>query len=367
MKPQNRESMKTHAFHAKTAERSKPMKILHLLPELSEGGVERHVLDLTRGLAERGHTVGVISAGGKLVASLPPEVVHHVLPVHRKNLFTGAVSTLKLRSLVLREGWELLHAHSRVPFWIAWWTAFLTGIPWVATAHALYSKNAGIYPLRRAAAAICVSKAVENYLEDFLPLRKEVVYNGLFSQKELEALKNTWQGPENPREKRLLFVGRLTKIKGFHVVLEALKGLDAYPWALDVLGEGPRGEDFLRKTEEEGWSDRVFFHGYRENPGEWMEKSSCLVFPSLQEGMGRVFLEALARGVPVFASRIPALEELVSSEDLLPPGNSEAWRGIFREFFEGTRKAPLPKLRCIPTREAMITASEALYKEILSS
>ena len=341
------------------------LKILHLLPELSEGGVERHVLDLAQGLAERGHRVGVVSAGGRLVSELAPGVVHHTLPVHRKNPYTGLKATLQLRSLVLREGWEILHAHSRVPFWIAWWTASLTKIPWVATAHALYSKNAGIYPLRRADAAICVSRAVESHLGDLLPSRREVIYNGLFSEKELGALKNSWQGPEDPGEKRLLFVGRLTEIKGLQVVLDALKGLDTYPWVLDVLGEGPRGEDYIRKTEEEGWRDRVFFHGFRENPGEWMQRSSCLLFPSLQEGMGRVFLEALARGVPVFASRIPALEEIVPGEDLLPSGDIQAWRGIFREFFEGFRKAPLFKPLWMPAREAMINVTEALYREIL--
>jgi glycosyltransferase involved in cell wall biosynthesis len=341
------------------------LNILHLLPELCEGGVERHVLDLTRGLAEQGHRVGVVSAGGRLASELAPGVVHYTLPVHRKNLYTGLKATLQLRSLALREGWEILHAHSRVPFWITWWAASLTGLPWVATAHALYSKNAGIYPLRRATAAICVSRAVQSYLEDLLPRRREIIYNGLFSEEELVALGNSWRGPEDPGEKRLLFVGRLTEIKGLQVVLDALKGLDTYPWVLDVLGEGPRQEDYLRKVKQEGWESRVFFHGFRENPGEWMQRSSCLLFPSLQEGMGRVFLEALARGVPVFASRIPALEEMVPGEDLLPPGDSETWRGMLRGFFEGSRKAPLFKPLRMPTRETMITATEALYREIL--
>jgi len=341
------------------------LKILHLLPELSEGGVERHVVDLTRGLAEQGHRVGVVSAGGRLVSKLAPDVAHYTLPVQRKNLYTGLEATLQLRTLVLQEGWEILHAHSRVPFWIAWWTTSLTRIPWVATAHALYSKNAGIYPLRRAEGAICVSRAVQDHLEGLLPHRREVIYNGLFSEGELQSLRNSWRGSEDSGEKRLLFVGRLTEIKGLQVVLDALKGLDAYPWVLDVLGEGPRKEDYLRKVEAEGWESRVFFHGFRENPGEWMQRSSCLLFPSLQEGMGRVFLEALARGVPIFASRIPALEEMVPGEGFLPPGDVKAWGGMFREFFKGSRKAPLFEPLRMPTREAMINTTEAFYREIL--
>ncbi len=341
-------------------------KILHILPELDEGGVERHVLDLTRGLAERGHTVGVVSSGGRLERELAPEVAHYTLPVHRKNLFTGIQATLKLRSLVLREEWNALHAHSRVPYWIAWWTASLAGIPWIATAHALYSKNAGIYPLRKANGVICVSEAVENHLENFLPFRRRIIYNGLFSRQELEALKGSWQGPQNPREKRFLFVGRLTRIKGFQVILEALKELppEKYSWTLDVLGEGPLEGEFRRTVERRRWQNRIFFHGYRNDVREWMKRSSCLLFPSLQEGMGRVFLEALALKMPVLASRLPALEELVGTEDLIPPGNPEAWRGALKAYLEDLR--PLSPLdpRQMPAREDMITAHEVLYTEI---
>ena len=61
-----------------------PMNIIHILPEMDEGGVERHVLWLANELAALGHTVTVVSAGGKLEAQLKGVKIVH-LPVHRKN------------------------------------------------------------------------------------------------------------------------------------------------------------------------------------------------------------------------------------------------------------------------------------------
>lgn len=60
------------------------MRIIEVLPELDIGGVERHVIDLANELAERGHDIVVISAGGKMQCQLSQKVSHLCLPVHKK-------------------------------------------------------------------------------------------------------------------------------------------------------------------------------------------------------------------------------------------------------------------------------------------
>ena len=60
------------------------MKIIEILPELDIGGVERHVIDLTKELALRGHDVLVISAGGKMQCQLSEKIAHLDMPVHKK-------------------------------------------------------------------------------------------------------------------------------------------------------------------------------------------------------------------------------------------------------------------------------------------
>ena len=116
-------------FHRKNPERYRlfrehgkaavHLKILQILPELHEGGVERHVLWLSNALAARGNKVFVVSAGGKMVEELRG-VDHLRLPVHRKNPATALWAAYRIARIARTRGVRILHAHSRVPAWIAW-------------------------------------------------------------------------------------------------------------------------------------------------------------------------------------------------------------------------------------------------------
>jgi glycosyltransferase involved in cell wall biosynthesis len=304
------------------------MKVVQLVPGFDEGGVERHVLWLASELAALGHEVLVVTEGGKLEADLPLSVKVRHLPVSRKNPLSGLRCALQLSRWIRREGWQLLHAHSRVPAWIAWWASALSGCPWLMTAHALYSLNAGIAPLRRADGAVCVSEAVRRHLGGRLPERTVVIPNGL------PPARRVWAGEGFPANPRFLFVGRLTRLKGLAVVLEALAGLSDRPWRLDVVGDGPQRAELEALARSLGVSERVFFVGFRDDAEAWMAEAGCLVFPSYNEGMGLVALEAIRMGLPLVASDLEALWPLASG-GLVPPGDVTAWREALAAVMDG--------------------------------
>lgn len=296
------------------------MKILMILPEFEEGGVERHVLWLSTELSALGHTVSIVTAGGRLEEKLPPgvRVVH--LPVHRKNPFTAFFSAVRIAGMARREAFDLLHAHSRVPAWIAWWASALSGKPWIVTAHDRYRKNAAIGPFRKAAGAICVSEAVRSHLEGFLPAKTAVIRNGIPDPAE------RWHPREPDGPFRFLFVGRLTRRKGLHVALSALPSVKESPWVLDILGGGPQREELEAMAASLGLEEKVFFHGFRDDVGTWMAASDCLLFPSFDEGMPLTLMQAIRVGVPVLASDIGPVRELVGGgEGLLAAGDAESW------------------------------------------
>jgi len=291
------------------------LKIAQILPEFHEGGVERHVLWLSNELAASGHQVTVITAGGKLEEKLDPGVNLRKLPVHRKNPATGFYSAFNIAARAKRENWDILHAHSRVPVWIAWWASSMSGVPWVFTAHARYNLNPGLKPFPRAKGAICVSKAVEEHLRSFLPLNRAVIPNGL------PPVESRWER-RGGVVKRLLFVGRLTRIKGLDVLLSALDGLKDQEWELDVVGDGPQRAEFETLSEHLGLSDRVRFHGFQDDPQDWMVGRDLLVFPLLDEGMPLVLMQAIQVGLPVIASDIEPVRELAfEGADLPLPGD----------------------------------------------
>src|SRR3989338_5940246 len=97
------------------------MKIIQILPELKEGGVERGTLDLCLYLQSQGHHVIVISNGGPLVQKLLENKIHHLSwPVHKKNPLTIFRMSQKLRHLIRTEAIDIIHARSRVPAWITY-------------------------------------------------------------------------------------------------------------------------------------------------------------------------------------------------------------------------------------------------------
>ena len=82
------------------------MRIIQILPELDIGGVERHVIDLSNELTERGHDVMVISNGGQMQNQLSGKVLHRDLPVHKKNPITAWRCSGEISSWIRQEGWE---------------------------------------------------------------------------------------------------------------------------------------------------------------------------------------------------------------------------------------------------------------------
>ncbi len=333
------------------------MRILHIVPEFVQGGVERYVIELSKEQIAHGHQVSLATAGGKLEAQLPPEVEVLHLPVQRKNLFTGLYCVYHLAQK--HKQWDIVHAHSRVPAWITWWTSALTGIPWVMTAHAIYSLNAGITPFKHANGVICISEPVKQHLTNYLPARTIVVPNGVRKPSRL------WEGINTSDQPRFLFVGRLTRLKGLDTVLRALAQLQDRPWALDVIGDGPQRAEWETLTTELNLKERVAFHGFRDDVEDWMARSSCLLFPSRHEGMGLVVLEALNTGLPVLASDLEPLRPFATGP-LVPSDDVDAWRKGIEKVLKGEGASPLSAEK-LPTFAETARRTEEFYKGLLLS
>lgn len=134
------------------------------------------------------------------------------------------------------------------------------------------------------------------------------------------------KAPRKARGKRLIFVGRLDAIKGVPLLLEAFETvLKAHPDAyLLIVGDGPARATLEARAK--GLGDAVEFLGYRASediPG-LLDQSDIFVLPSFAEGVPVVFMEAMAARLPVIASRVAGVGELVEdgvSGFTIPPGD----------------------------------------------
>ncbi len=145
---------------------------------------------------------------------------------------------------------------------------------------------------------------------------------------------------------RILFVGQLRRYKGLpHLVMAVKRLRDAgRDIVLDIVGGGPDRQRLLSLISKENLQDAVFLHGELSD-GELDQmygRSRIFVLPSVQsESFGIVLLEAAAHGVPVIASDLPGVRELVKllGGTLVPPGDSDALASALENGLYGS--APL--------------------------
>lgn len=134
---------------------------------------------------------------------------------------------------------------------------------------------------------------------------------------------------------KLLFVGRLAAAKGLPILLRAIARLDGA--TLDIAGDGPDREMLREQTRSLGISDRVKFLGYRSQlqVRELLRRTDIFVLSSFAEGVPVVLMEAMAAGIPVVATQISGIPELVRHEEcglLVSPGDEEATASSIRRL-----------------------------------
>jgi glycosyltransferase involved in cell wall biosynthesis len=110
-------------------------------------------------------------------------------------------------------------------------------------------------------------------------------------------------GPANSLN--LVFVGRLVDWKCLDIAIEAIKSANTKQLSLTVLGDGPMKSGWQQLAKDLGIAAQVNFKGWvsPEEVAEIMGKSDALVLPSVYECGGAVVLEAMAKGIPVIASK----------------------------------------------------------------
>jgi len=124
----------------------------------------------------------------------------------------------------------------------------------------------------------------------------------------------------------LLSVSRLTPQKGIDTAVQALSLLPE-DVVLVVLGEGPERDTIEQLAEEQAVSSRVFLPGRVPDVAAWLRRAAVYVHPARWEGFGLAVLEAMVSGLPVVATNVSSLPELVVDGEtgfLVPPDDPAA-------------------------------------------
>lgn len=168
-------------------------------------------------------------------------------------------------------------------------------------------------------------------------------------------------------------VGRLTAIKGPGVLMAAARTvIERSPQSVFVfLGAGEMLEALQAQAAALGIEGHVRFAGWRPDVARMMSALDCFAFPSINEGMGKALVEAMALGKPVVASRVGGIVDLVDdgvSGFLVPPADPQALADRILFLLENPETARRMAARAAGTAgdysaAAMVRKIEALYAE----
>ena len=308
------------------------MRVIQLLPELNEGGVERGTVELNREFVQQQHESIVISRGGILADTIEKDGGRHLhFDVCSKNPLTAPSRILGLRRLLRELEPDLIHARSRVPAWLCHFARQGLKLPLVTTVHGMNRINRYSRIMTTGDRVICVSEIVRDYVAKGYhldPNQLTVVQRGTdmeyFASTQVE---QNWisnfrkeQGLENAWI--VTGVGRVTWLKDYESLIRAAAILKEEMPDLRLLIVGGVREDkqdyfnSLKKLAEEvGIEDRISWAGNQQKMREIYSLSDVLVNASLKMGnVGRTVVEALAMDCPVLATRWEGLNTVIEDQ-----------------------------------------------------
>ena len=365
------------------------LTIVQMVPELNCGGVEQVTVELASEIARLGHRSIVLSAGGQLAEELQRSGVEHFTwPIRAKSPWTLRV-IWPLRKFLQKASVDIVHAHSRIPAWVADLT--LRTLPsrsrpsFITTAHGLYRPNLFSRVMTRGERVIAISETVQKYLEDSYkdlpPNRVRTIPLGIdteqFSRDFLPSpdwLKK-WQRtyPQLNGCPVITLIGRMVRLKGHADLIEIVEQVrETVPniKALIVGGEDPRRRQYARQIHEEVRERRleqhVIFTGQRNDIREIYSISDVVVglTSNPPEAFGRTTIEALSMGVPVVGYAHGGTGEIL--ERVFPEGLVRVgdWTTAARMISKFIQFPPVVPTEHFYLKSHMLAETVSLYEEL---
>ena len=300
--------------------------ILHLCAPAEVGGLERVIQGLSAELVAQGHRVtvaAVLQPGADASSFLEPLRIAGVETVRIE--VQGRRYLREIRAVgrmldSLRP--DILHTHGYRVDLLHGGGARRRGIATVSTLHGS-SRMGGLShlfewiqerALRRFDGVIAVSQ----------PLMEELQERGVRKER-LHLVPNAWNPPTQPLSRTAAraelgleegdpvmgWIGRLIPIKGCDVFVDALSRISHTDWSAVIIGDGPEREGLVSRVAELGIAERVRFVGAVPEAARFLAAFDLFVLSSRSEGTPMVLLEAMGAGVPVVATRVGGIPDVL--------------------------------------------------------
>jgi glycosyltransferase involved in cell wall biosynthesis len=219
----------------------------------------------------------------------------------------------------------------------------MTGLPIISTCHGFIAndRNLKLYNMLDR----IVLRSFDNIISVSEEIKNGLIKSGINGshvrviKNAVEVNSNNGLSMRNRRDKRQLlnvqgsetvvaYIGRLSQEKGVRYLVQAIVLLsDSYvPVKLLIFGEGPEKKALKDLVKEKSVGGKVIFVGFQGDIENWLPAVDVFVLPSLTEGTPMALLEAMASGIPVVASAVGGVPQVIVSGKngiLVAPGKPE--------------------------------------------
>jgi len=289
------------------------LKILQLVNALTWGGAQILVSDLARSARQAGHTT-VIAAfrDGPLSEPLRREGFE-VRILGEKLLDIGAA--WRLMKLWNEFQPDVVHSHlSRATFWARFLRKWAPKTALVTTIHGFESSGFHFVEKRMASLSdhilfpsAFLAEWYEKKIRKLPTGRKSVIYPGVRAGETPRKM-----FIDSDRRIRIGMLSRLHRVKGIDVLFEACAGLCArYPLQIVIGGDGKERDNLEEQAQRLGISAHIEWAGPISSPKAFLNTLDIFAAPSREESFGITICEAMERGLPVVASRVGGIPEIL--------------------------------------------------------
>ena len=359
--------------------------IMQIIPELGAGGAEQGCIDIAAEIVKAGAQAIVVSNGGYRISELARCGAMHIdMPVHSKNPVVMWRNIGRLKKIIKRYNVGIVHARSRAPAWSGWRACKGTDAHFMTTCHAPYNIQNEAKRLYNGSIAqgeivIAISDYVAAYLKDNYTIdveRIRVIHRGIplerfhptaVTAERMINLTTAWRIPDGANI--IMLPGRLTRWKGHHVLIDALKKLGRKDVFCVMVGADQGRTEYRKELEKTieaqglGAQTRIVDQCH-DMPAAYM-LSTVVVSASIEpEGFGRIPVEAQAMGRPIIASDHGGARETILRGETgwhVPPGDAQALAQALDEALSLD-----PTQRAILATQSMAHVAQNFTKEIMA-
>jgi glycosyltransferase involved in cell wall biosynthesis len=358
------------------------LRIVHTVSSLGGGGMEHFVVRLVEAQRKAGHDASIFAVkGGPLFEQArAKDLPVHVLTQGTENI---ALRLAKTVAFMARLRPDVVHAHNPTSMQYAVIGKLVARARFVMTDHRGIYRKPTAFEWARTDAVVAVSEDTAR-ISDAVGKAKRilVIANGVEIKHPKRARDEMRKELGLSDEPVCITVANLLPVKGHDVLLRALAKLKADGVRLTALFAGQGTErDALEKLTNElglgfdsGSPTRVKILGFRADVTELLGASDFFVLPSRMEGLPLAVLEAMSHAMPVVATKVGGLPEVVfngehgyvvKSED--PDALAEPLKRLATdaELREKLGKSALERAKSVYSFDTMTARYDALYRELL--